>query len=78
MKSTIKFTIKQDGTVLEEVIGAEGNTCVNITKPFEEALGLVNSRELKADYYVSLQQSKNKTTEKNSVTADINADGLPS
>tara|TARA_B100001113_G_scaffold195549_1_gene160380 strand:- start:520 stop:756 length:237 start_codon:yes stop_codon:yes gene_type:complete len=78
MKSTIKFTIKQDGTVLEEVIGAEGNTCVNITKPFEEALGLVNSRELKTDYYVSLQQTKNKATEEVTVTSDVNADGLSS
>ena len=29
---SIKFTIRQDGTVTEEVMGAVGNECENLTK----------------------------------------------
>ena len=35
---TIKFVIKQDGTVTEEVIGVVGNECENLTKNIEEKL----------------------------------------
>ena len=38
---TIKFTIRQDGTVLEEVSGVIGNNCQEITKSIEEKLGNV-------------------------------------
>ena len=40
-QQTIKFTIKQDGTVTEEVIGAVGNECESLTKNIEEKLGVV-------------------------------------
>ena len=36
---TIKFIIAQDGTVREEVQGVEGGECTDVTLPFEEALG---------------------------------------
>ena len=40
-QQTIKFTIRQDGLVTEEVFGAVGNECQDITKSIEEKLGNV-------------------------------------
>ena len=54
-QQTIKFTIKQDGTVTEEVIGALGNECESLTKNIEEKLGEVQRVELKPEYYQQKQ-----------------------
>ena len=59
-QQTIKFTIKQDGTVTEEVIGVVGNECENLTKNIEEKLGVVQRVEHKPEYYQQQQ-----TTEEN-------------
>ena len=69
----IKFTIAQDGTVTEEVQGAESKQCLDITIPFEEALGSIHSREYKPEYYVSLQQNQNKNQEQTSINTSIDA-----
>ena len=50
-QETIKFTIRQDGTVTEEVIGAEGNSCESLTRNIEEKLGIVQSVQHKPEYY---------------------------
>ena len=50
-QQSIKFTIKQDGTVTEEVIGAVGNECELLTKNIEEKLGVVQRVERKPEYY---------------------------
>ena len=50
-QQTIKFTIKQDGSVTEEVIGIVGNDCENLTKRVEERLGVVQNVEHKPEYY---------------------------
>ena len=50
-QQTIKFSIKQDGTVTEEVIGAVGNECENLTRNIEEKLGVVQRVEYKPEYY---------------------------
>ena len=50
-QQTIKFTVKQDGTVTEEVIGVVGNDCENLTKRIEERLGVVERVEHKPEYY---------------------------
>tara|TARA_B100001250_G_scaffold411746_1_gene441112 strand:- start:199 stop:408 length:210 start_codon:yes stop_codon:yes gene_type:complete len=50
-QQTIKFSIRQDGTIIEEVIGAEGSACESITKRIEEKLGVVDSRQYKSEYY---------------------------
>jgi len=47
----IKFMIRQDGTVTEEVIGAVGNECENLTRNIEEKLGVVQTVEHKPEYY---------------------------
>ena len=61
----IKFTIRQDGLVTEEVFGAIGNECQEITKSIEEKLGEVSYVETKPEYYqsqenVTLQHDQNK------------------
>ena len=59
-QQTIKFIIKQDGTVSEEVIGAVGNECENLSRNIEEKLGVVQRVEHKPEYYQQKQ-----TTEEN-------------
>ena len=63
----IKFTIRQDGLVSEEVIGVVGDACQDLTKSIEEKLGNVTYIETKPEYYqqenVTLQHNKNKTQE---------------
>ena len=60
----IKFTIRQDGLVTEEVFGAVGNECQDITKSIEEKLGNVTYIETKPEYYqqgnVTLQHDTNQ------------------
>ena len=46
-QQTIKFTVRQDGTVTEEVMGVVGNDCQNLTKRIEERLGVVEIVEYK-------------------------------
>ena len=69
----IKFIISQDGTVTEEVQGFVSNQCLDATLPFEQALGTVNSREYKPEYYVSLQQNQNKDQRQTSIDSSIDA-----
>ena len=66
-KQTIKFTIRQDGTVSEEVFCVIGNECQDITKSIEEKLGNVTYVETKPEYYqqenVTLQHNQNENQE---------------
>ena len=59
-QQSIKFTIRQDGTVTEEVRGVVGTDCENLTKRIEERLGVVERVEHKPEYYKQKQ-----TTEEN-------------
>ena len=52
-KQTIKFNIRQDGLVSEEVIGVVGNTCQELTKSIEEKLGEVTYVETKPEHYLA-------------------------
>ena len=66
-QETLKFIIRQDGLVSEEVIGAIGNTCQDLTKLIEERIGEVTYVETKPEYYqqenVTLQHNQNETQE---------------
>lgn len=53
MKETIRFTIKQDGTVLETVEGVYGAHCENLTSEVEDSLGVVYFKEETSDRYVT-------------------------
>ena len=63
-KQTLKFTIRQDGSVKEEVIDSTSTECVEITKSIEEKLGSLETRQFKPEFYqvqknVTLQHDKN-------------------
>jgi len=66
-KQTIKFTIRQDGLVSEEVVGVVGDACQDLTKTIEEKLGEVTYIERKPEYYqqenVTLQHNQNENQE---------------
>ena len=55
-KQTIKFTIRQDGTVDETVDGVYGDACENLTKRVEDALGHVHFTQETADRYTTNEQ----------------------
>ena len=50
-QETIKFIIRQDGTVTEEVICVIGNDCENLTKRIKERLRVVQKVEHMTSYY---------------------------
>jgi len=50
-KQTIKFTIRQDGTVEETVEGVAGDACLNLTESIENKLGVVTSRKATAEQF---------------------------
>ena len=59
----LKFSIRQDGLVSEEVFGTVGNECENLTRSIEEKLGNVTYVETKPEYYqnnVTLQHDTNE------------------
>ena len=67
----LKFTIRQDGLVTEEVFGTVGNECQDITKSIEEKLGNVTYVETKPEYYqnnVTLQHDTNENQEQTTTT----------
>ena len=64
-KQTLKFTIRQDGYVTEEVIGVIGNQCQEITKSIEEKLGEVSYVETKTEFYQQQNTQKNVTLQHN-------------
>jgi len=70
-KQTIKFNIRQDGLVSEEVIGVVGNTCQELTKSIEEKLGEVTYVETKPEHYLA-QPIENFWKQKTDVTLQHN------
>ena len=67
-KETIKYTIRQDGNVTEEVINVPGSACLDLPKDIEIKLGDLEQRVFKADYY---QQSVNFNED---ITINTNTD----
>ena len=51
--TTIKYTIKPDGNVEEEVQGVVGHACQRITKSIEDEVGDVVSRDHLASFFVT-------------------------
>ena len=68
-QTKLKFTIRQDGLVTEDVIGVVGNACQDLTKLIEEKIGEVTYVETKPEFYqqqntqtdVTLQHNQNQT-----------------
>ena len=62
----LRFSIRQDGTVTEEVIGTVRSECISLTEQIEEKLGVLQTRQFKPEFYsnnVSLQHNQNKIEE---------------
>ena len=57
----LKFIIRQDGTVTEEVIGIIGDSCQELTKQIEETLGEVSYKEKKPEFYLTNTTTENVT-----------------
>ena len=64
-KKTLKFNIRQDGTVTEEVIGVTGNACENLTAEIEKKLGTLQNRVHKTEYYQQTNVEENVTLQHN-------------
>mmetsp|Transcript_5649 Transcript_5649/g.11291 ORF Transcript_5649/g.11291 Transcript_5649/m.11291 type:complete len:133 (+) Transcript_5649:60-458(+) len=47
----VEFRIYPDGRVEQFVRGVKGNSCVDLTRPFEEVLGQVVHQEPTAEYF---------------------------
>ena len=47
----IQIIVTKDGTVSLEVVGAVGAGCLDLTRALEEALGEVESRSCKVEFY---------------------------
>lgn len=52
-KQELEISITAEGEVSINVIGAKGKKCLDLTKDFEEALGIVTERETKSSFYES-------------------------
>ena len=50
-KETIKYTIRQDGNVTEEVFNVPGTECLNLTDDIEIKLGDLEKRVYTSDYH---------------------------
>ena len=66
-QNTIKFTIRQDGTVTEEVIGANGQECEHLTRSIDDKLGKVTQKLFNPQYY-------NPNTSKNEENVPLHND----
>ncbi len=66
-QQTLKFSIRQDGAVSIDVNGVKSGNCIEVTKKLEHALGILNTRQFKPEFYqnknVKLQHNKNKNQE---------------
>ena len=51
---SIKYTIKQDGTVMEEVLDVKGGQCLKTTEEIENRLGDIENRVFKSEYYQAI------------------------
>ena len=67
-KETIKYTIRQDGNVTEEVINVTGAACLDLTEDIEIKLGDLEQRVFNAEYY---QQNVNFNED---ITINTNTD----
>ena len=50
-KETIKYTIRQDGNVTQEVFNVPGDACLKLTEDIEIKLGDLEQRVYTTDYY---------------------------
>ena len=51
MSAEIEVIVSKDGTITVEAKGAVGPGCLDLTRALEEALGSVESRSCKTEYF---------------------------
>ena len=54
----IEIIVSLDGTVTVEALGVVGTSCIDLTRALEEALGTVESRECKVEYFESVAEGE--------------------
>jgi len=60
----LRFRIRPDGRVEEQVEGVEGDACLQLTERLESALGTVERRQPTSDAFVTTQtQSQSQFVE---------------
>mgnify|MGYP001268500004 FL=1 len=64
-QETIKYTIRQDGNVTQEVFNVPGDACLNLTEDIELKLGDVEKRTYTIDYYQNQNIQKDVTLQYN-------------
>ena len=67
-EESIKYSIRQDGKVTQEVFNVPGDACLNLTEDLEIKLGDLEKRIHTSEYYkqnevsnVTLQHNQNQT-----------------
>ena len=50
-EESIKYSIRQDGKVTQEVFNVTGDACLNLTEDLEIKLGDLEQRVFTVDYY---------------------------
>ncbi len=60
---TLRFRIRQDGSVEETVEGVSGQSCLKLTEKLEAALGSVHQRQLTSEAYVCPEEQSLETQE---------------
>ena len=58
MTPEIEVIVSSNGTVTVEVKGQQGSGCTDLTRSLEEALGSVESRECKVEFYESVAEGE--------------------
>ena len=61
MSAEIEVIVSADGTVTVEALGVVGPGCLDLTRALEEALGTVESRSCKTEYYEQAEASEQLT-----------------
>ncbi len=52
-QAELQIVISPEGHIQIEVQGVQGNACMDLTRTLEEALGSVEDRQYKPEYYVN-------------------------
>ncbi|HZV35102.1 MAG TPA: DUF2997 domain-containing protein [Verrucomicrobiae bacterium] len=58
MSKQINITVEADGSVQIETTGFKGKSCQDITKSFEQALGVVKGNTFKPEFYQHEERSQ--------------------
>ena len=54
----IEIVVSADGTVTVEALGVIGTSCTDLTRAIEEALGTVEARSCKVEFYESVAEGE--------------------